>query len=160
MLKRLQRFFDDRIRGALDSRQPARHEQGLVGPGRGLDDDAELPGAGIRPRVGETERARILDLLTGRFGLDDEAAAELLELGRAEAESAGSLFQFTELIDRHCPPEEKAALIEMLWEVAYADRRLDKYEEFLARKLSDLLHVPHREMLQAKHRVLDRLGIG
>ncbi len=156
MLKRLQRFFDDRIRGALDSRQPARHEQGLRLATAALL--VEMMRADFDS--GETERARILDLLTGRFGLDDEAAAELLELGRAEAESAGSLFQFTELIDRHCPPEEKAALIEMLWEVAYADRRLDKYEEFLARKLSDLLHVPHREMLQAKHRVLDRLGIG
>ncbi|WP_297527462.1 TerB family tellurite resistance protein [Thiohalobacter sp.] len=156
MLKRLQRFFDARIRGALDSPDPLRHEQGLRLATAALL--VEMMRADFDSS--ETERARILDLLTGRFGLDEVSAAELLELARAEAETAASLFQFTQLIDRHCLPEEKASLIEMLWEVAYADARLDKYEEHLVRKLSDLLHVPHREMLQAKHRVLDRLGSG
>jgi uncharacterized tellurite resistance protein B-like protein len=41
----------------------------------------------------------------------------------------------------------------MLWQVAYADGSLDPYEEALVRKIADLIYVPHREFIQAKHRI-------
>jgi uncharacterized tellurite resistance protein B-like protein len=49
-------------------------------------------------------------------------------------------------------------VIEYLWEVAYADNQLDKYEEHFVRKIADLLHVAHKDFMASKHRVLDRRG--
>jgi len=43
----------------------------------------------------------------------------------------------------------------MLWQIAYADACLDRYEEALVRKIAELIHVPHREFMQAKHRVVE-----
>jgi hypothetical protein len=39
-----------------------------------------------------------------------------------------------------------------MWRVAYADRRLDKYEEYQIRRLAELLHVPHQAYIRAKLR--------
>jgi len=66
-----------------------------------------------------------------------------------------SLYQFTGLINQHFTPEQKVRVVEMLWQVAYADGHLDPYEEALVRKIADLIHVPHRQFIQAKHRVAE-----
>jgi uncharacterized tellurite resistance protein B-like protein len=44
----------------------------------------------------------------------------------------------------------------MLWQLAYADQTIDKFEEHLIRKLAELLHVPHKHFIQAKHSAKDR----
>ena len=49
-------------------------------------------------------------------------------------------------------PEEKIRLIELLWQIAYANESLHKYEEHLVRKIADLLHVPHKAYIAAKFR--------
>ena len=100
------------------------------------------------------------DLLVSYFDLDVPTAERLMALAEAEVAEANDLFGFTRLVDRACSPEEKIRILELLWEAAFADGRLDKYEEYLVRKLADLLHVRHADMMQAKHRVLDRLGSG
>ena len=99
------------------------------------------------------EREHVEALVRGTFDLTAEETAELLALAETEAEEATSLFQFTSLINEHFEPEEKVEVIELLWRVAYADGRLDKYEEHLVRNVAELIHVPHREFMQAKHRV-------
>lgn len=99
------------------------------------------------------ERAHVEELVRTTFDLDAEETAGLLELAEQEAADATSLFQFTSLINQHFEPEEKVEIIELLWRVAYADGRLDKYEEHLVRNVAELIHVPHREFIQAKHRV-------
>ena len=61
--------------------------------------------------------------------------------------------QHARLINDEFNREQKIHLIEQLWRVAFADQELDRYEEALVRKISELLHVPHRDFIQAKHRV-------
>jgi len=92
------------------------------------------------------------------FRLSHQEAARLAELGGEEARAAVSLYEFTETIDKSLAVEDKIRIVEMLWEIAYADGDLDKYEEHLMRKLADLLHLSHRQLIQAKHRVLEASG--
>ena len=89
------------------------------------------------------------------FHLHTEEARDLLRLAEGEADGAISLYEFTSHINDHFSPPEKRKLIENLWRVAYADLALDKHEEYLVRKVADLIHVPHKEFIQAKHRVTD-----
>ncbi|WJW75830.1 TerB family tellurite resistance protein [Thiohalobacter sp. IOR34] len=103
------------------------------------------------------ERETVARLLRQHFGLSTAEAEELLRLGEQEAREASSLFQFTALIDKTFSVEQKTAVVELMWRVAFADRRLDKHEEYLVRKVADLLHVPHRAFLQAKLRVQEAL---
>jgi uncharacterized tellurite resistance protein B-like protein len=91
--------------------------------------------------------------LQDSFSLSASETRQLAQLADREAADAVSLYQFTGLINQHFSAGEKVQVIEMLWQVAYADGRVDRYEEALLRKISDLLHVPHRDFIQAKHRV-------
>ena len=91
-------------------------------------------------------------MLTGAFGLDADSAAALVENAERTVEESVSLYEFTRRLNDEATPAEKVEIIEMLWRVAFADGRLDKYEEHLVRKAADLLHVPHRRFIRAKLR--------
>ena len=102
---------------------------------------------------GETsaeERAAAHDAIVDRLGLSPAEAAELLEAAHEEARTATDYFQFTSLLNRHFTQEQKIAVIERMWRVAYADARLDDHELHLIRRIADLLHVPHPDFIAAK----------
>ena len=100
--------------------------------------------------VDRSERSSILRMLAAAYGLDPEPAGELLARAEQTVEESVSLYEFTSRLNEELSPEEKADTVEMLWRVAFADGRLDKYEEHLIRKAADLLHVPHRRFIRAK----------
>ncbi|MEA2080739.1 MAG: TerB family tellurite resistance protein [Pseudomonadota bacterium] len=101
------------------------------------------------------ERHTLEQALQKSFALSEGETRQLAQLADREAAESVSLHQFTGLINRHFSPGEKIRVVEMLWQVAYADGRLDRYEEALVRKIAELIHVPHRDFMQAKHRVLE-----
>jgi len=101
------------------------------------------------------ERRTLEAALRKCFDLGRDETLELAALADTEAANAVSLYQFTGLINRHFAPHRKIRVVEMLWQVAYADGRLDPYEEALVRKIADLIHVPHRDFIRAKHRVAE-----
>ena len=102
--------------------------------------------------VTDAERTEVDRVLRERFGLDEDETRGLVELAELEVRTSSSLFQFTHLIDKHFTPDEKIAIVEMLWRIAYADAAKDHHEEHLVRKVADLLHVPHAAFLQARER--------
>lgn len=101
----------------------------------------------------EEERKVLERVLQETFALSREETRELARLAQRESEDSVSLHQFTRLINQHFSPEEKVRVVEMLWQVAFADGRIDRYEEALLRKIADLIYVPHRAFIQARHRV-------
>lgn len=105
--------------------------------------------------VGEAERAAALVALRREFGLADDELRTLLDLAGQEASEATDYFQFTSLINKACTAAQKVQIVEYLWQVAYADGRLDAHESHLLRKLGDLLHIPHADYVAAKARGRD-----
>ena len=100
--------------------------------------------------VAEEEKARILELLAARFGLDAGKAASLFDEARRRAREAVSLHEYIQTLNSTLGPADKGQLIEMLWQVAYADGRVDQYEEHLLRKLAELLYVSQEDYIRAK----------
>ncbi len=98
----------------------------------------------------EAELNALISLLERKFSLPHERLVELADLAKAEAADATSIYQFTQLINSECTPQEKFELIKGMWEIAYADNQLDKYEEYVIRKVADLIHVSHSEFIRAK----------
>jgi uncharacterized tellurite resistance protein B-like protein len=86
------------------------------------------------------------------FDIDDAALSELVRDAEALRAEAVSLHDFTRDLRAHLDRAERAELIEWLWRVAWADGRVDRYEEQLLRRLADLLAVPHGEFIRRKHR--------
>jgi uncharacterized tellurite resistance protein B-like protein len=90
--------------------------------------------------------------IRANFGLTAEETRDLVDLAEAQRREATDYFQFTSLINQHYSPEQRVQVVEQLWQVAYADAELHRYEEHLVRKVAELLHVPHGAFIAAKHR--------
>jgi len=102
------------------------------------------------------ERATILDLLTRRFDLDRAAGESLLRAAEARADGATGLHRLTHTIKSAFDHDQRIELLEMLWEVAYADGELHDYEASLIRRVTGLLHVSDHDCGAARKRVLTR----
>ena len=99
----------------------------------------------------ESEFDRVLQLVQTHFALPAEQAAELVVAANDRAEDLVSAFDFTKVLHEHLDHGEKARIVGLLWQIAYADGRLDKYEDSLVLKISDLLHVSRGLVMRLKH---------
>jgi len=96
--------------------------------------------------------------LQTKFELTASEIDELFSLATEEARQSVDLYQFTSLIHQNFTQEKKVKIIEYLWTVAYADTHLDSHEEYLIRRISDLLYVPHQDFIKTKHKVQQSLN--
>lgn len=110
-------------------------------------------------RVEAVERRRIVEVLAHYFHLPGEQAQSLLDQAIPVAERSVQLAGFARTLKDGMDSEARVGLIEMLWEVVYADGRVDDYEANLVRRLAGLLHVPDQDAGAARKRVKARLGI-
>ena len=106
----------------------------------------------VDEQVTTEEDDKLRHLLRQRFNLDNSEIESLVDLAHAEKHEATDYYVFTSLINEHYTQEQKIKLVEDLWQLAYADHGLDKYEEHLLRRLAELLHVPHRDFIRTKHK--------
>ena len=107
--------------------------------------------------VSDAERATVLAGVSSRFGLGAAEAAELVRLAEEESRTATDYYQFTSLIRQHYSQEDRQAIVELLWRVAYADATLSAHEMHVIRKISDLLYVPHSAYIAAKMRAKEQI---
>ena len=98
------------------------------------------------------EKSKIIDLLKKEFSLNDDQIKLVITLADQKNNEMISLHDFTEIVNNECSYSEKKDLIKMLWDVAYADGRIDKYEDYTIRKISDLLYIKHTDFIKAKLR--------
>lgn len=103
----------------------------------------------------EAERRQVMESLRNMLGLGEDACAELLADAEQQVDRAHDLHQFTAEVNRALAPEEKLRLVEQMWRVARSDATVHKYEEHIIRRVSDLLHVSHREFIAAKLRAAE-----
>lgn len=92
--------------------------------------------------------------LMQRFELSEDEAQLLVTEAEREADRSVTLQGFTRLLHERLSLEEKHAVIEMLWRVALADNHLDKHEDYLVRKLADLLYVSHSDLIRIRNSVM------
>jgi uncharacterized tellurite resistance protein B-like protein len=130
------------------------------------EDDARVAAAALLVEaactdgtVDDSERHTIAQLLRSSFGLEAEDAVELIEIATRAVKESNQLYAFTRIINDRYSHEERVGIIEMLWEVAYADGHLHHYESNLVRRVSGLIHVPDRESGEAHKRVLARVDL-
>lgn len=152
MFAGLRKFFDERLAptGEPDPEHRLRLAAAMV--------MLEVSRADFK--ISDAELATVALALQERFGLSRDDLDELLEVAKAESEESHSLHEFLRLINEQFSPEQKAGMVEDLWRVAYADGRLDKYEEYHVRRIADLLYVPHSLFMRGKHRAKESEGQG
>jgi uncharacterized tellurite resistance protein B-like protein len=137
-----------------DQQAPGGVDELRLGVAALLMEAARIDGALDAP-----ERAAVRRILQQHFALGEEAARLLAEAAERRAERSTQLFGMTRLVNERLSLERRVELIEMLWEVAYADGILDPLEDALLRRVAGLVDVSDHERGAARRRVLRRLGI-
>lgn len=105
----------------------------------------------------EYERGTIEHLLEQKFELTHDETQQLLAVAEETAERSLQLHPFTRLAVERMEPKRRIRLIEMLWEVAYADGKLDPEEDVLLRRVAGLIYVSDEDRVAARQRVLERM---
>jgi uncharacterized tellurite resistance protein B-like protein len=101
------------------------------------------------------ELAVVRQHLTQAYGLSAAQLDALLIEAKDNVEQATTLYDTVQQVNAHMSPDDKAQLMQALWQVAYADGRIDPFEEALLRRLADLIYVPHSVFIRSKLTVMD-----
>jgi uncharacterized tellurite resistance protein B-like protein len=109
--------------------------------------------AAIDGEMSLSERDKLHAVIKQRFALDDEAAAELIAKATAAEQESVDLYHFTRLLNRSLDELGRARVIEMMWEIVYADGQRDELEDNLLWRAADLLGVSPRERIELRRRI-------
>ena len=101
----------------------------------------------------ETELETLKDVLIKEFSVSGSDIDEMIASAKDDVADATSLYEFTREINDSFEYENKCKLIESMWRIAYADGNVDKYEEHIIRKVSNLIYVSHSDFINSKLKV-------
>ena len=101
----------------------------------------------------EREKESLKQSLLKSYAIDIQTINEIINDAEKTVEESTSLYEYTRTVNDEFEYPQKLNLLENLWKVAYADETLDKYEEHLLRKISDLIHISHSDYINVKLRV-------
>lgn len=153
MLLAIKQFFEDKL--SVNAEQAAQQN----------DKKIELASAALMfelmrtdARIDEREKQALTLVLSETFELGKDSLEELLRMAETAATEATSLFEFTSLINESYSYDQRVQLVENLWKVAFADLKLDRYEEHMIRNVSDLIYVRHSDFIRTKLKVKESLS--
>jgi uncharacterized tellurite resistance protein B-like protein len=106
--------------------------------------------------VSQEERDRIVSILEKEYGLSHEEVEGLIHEAARQLKESVDLWQFTNLINQHYTEAERIRVVELIWEIAYTDGKLDQHEDYFVHKLANLLRLTHHQLIDAKLRVKGR----
>ncbi len=154
MINRVKALFVER-RGAPQARGAGHsHEELRIAAAALMVEAAQLDDA-----FDARERDKIRELVAERFELGAEESDSLIEAAEARVAESSQIHGFTRVVKAAFSQAERIELMEMLWEVVYADGELHHYEANLMRRRAGLLQVPHRNAGTARKRARKRLYV-
>lgn len=109
----------------------------------------------IDGEVTDHERRKLRTLLMGRFELDDAAVEDLIAAATRVEGEAVDIYRFTSRIMRAVDEKGRARIVEMMWELVYADDHVSEFEESVIWRTADLLGVSSNERIALKNRVAE-----
>lgn len=153
MIEQIRQFFNNNL----------LNEQGNDSPG--ADHTLKLTTAALLVEVSRAdfeldsaEKNRIIETLRETFDLKGPELDALVDLAEKQVQESTSLYQFTRLVNDFYDYDQKLILIGSMWQVAYADGNLDRYEEHLIRKVADLIYLTHKDFIRLKQAARSEFG--
>ncbi len=128
-------------------------------------DDPRLAAAAILVRVvavdgviTDEERASLRRVLSDRYGLAPDEVEELIRQARKRDEDAVDLYGFTSVLKRVLDEDGRRSVVEMMWEMSFADGHLSEFEDNTIWRVAELLGISNRDRIAIRKRVEGRLG--
>lgn len=122
-------------------------------------EDYQVAAAALLVRAGQIdgssgaeERRKLEQVLARRFELSPGDVADLIEQAEQEDREAVDLYRFTSVIKRRLDEPGRVRLIEMMWDMAYADGEVHEFEENLIWRVAELIGVSSRDRIHMRQR--------
>ena len=98
----------------------------------------------------ESEINSLKESLKETYNIDEEIISELISDAKKTVDESTSLYEYTRVVNDEFDYSDKLELLSRIWKLAFADGNLDKYEDHLIRKISDLIHISHSDFIKIK----------
>jgi uncharacterized tellurite resistance protein B-like protein len=114
--------------------------------------------AAIDGNISDRERAKLHAVIKRQFDLDEATTDELVAEATEAEHDAIDLYHFTSLINRSLDEAGRRRVVEMMWEIIYADGRVTEFESNPMWRAADLLGISARERIELGQQVANRRG--
>jgi uncharacterized tellurite resistance protein B-like protein len=145
-------------------RQTLLNSRGQIDTGPGREEKTRIAASVILLEAAhadhectDDELDHVVETLSSDFDLSRKHVEDLLELAHRKRSQAVDLFEFTNHINNEFSHEEKKAVLESAWRIIYIDGQLEKHEDHFVRKLTHLLRLSHKEMIDAKLKAREKI---
>ena len=106
----------------------------------------------------QAEQSKLHKLIESHFGLDRGTADRLIADATQVEGEAVDLYHFTSVIMRSLDEDGRKRIVQMMWELVYADGQVTEFEDNVVWRASDLLGISQRDRIDLKHAVAERAG--
>ncbi len=113
--------------------------------------------ANVDGKTALAERRRLKTIIAERFGLDAKQASELIAMAEQSDREAVDFYRFTSVLKRALDDDGRQKIIEMLWDIAFADSVIHEFEENTIWRIAELLGVSTRDRILLRQRVAGRM---
>jgi uncharacterized tellurite resistance protein B-like protein len=151
LAKLMQRFKGDVMRDAAPARP---HDPLRLATAAVLLDIGYADGT-----LTSDESVDLVNYLNRAFNLGQDDAVDLLNAAQEIRNRTIDHFAMTNYIRKNASLEDRIEIVRTMWRMVYSDRKLTDYENYLVRKLADLMGLEHHVMIEAKVGVLRELGL-
>lgn len=108
--------------------------------------------------IADAEKARLADIVQNNYGLSPGDAKTLIEAARARDREAVDLYSFTSVLKKRLDADERCHVVEMMWEIVYADGTVHEMEDNTVWRVAELLGISSRDRIAMRQKVEGRLG--
>lgn len=98
----------------------------------------------------DAEREHLEEVLERHFALPKESGHRLIELAETERRGAVDHYGFTSVLNREYDTGQKMVLAEVIWGLVLADGEIAEHEQYLTRKIANLLDLEPGYLSTAK----------
>jgi len=149
LLAEMRAFFEQHFEAATDGDPQAEDS----------DSEAQLAAAALAIElcradfeISDDERRAVERAVQGALGVPEERTRQLISLAEQQVRLGTRLHEFAHLVDQRFSPERKRRVVELLWRIAFADAELKAHEEYLVRKVAEMIHVSREDLEAARYR--------
>ncbi|MFS1525672.1 TerB family tellurite resistance protein [Microbulbifer sp. 2304DJ12-6] len=111
--------------------------------------------ATVDQELEQRERDTLTQLLRQHYALDADSASVIIDEAIAQRDQATSLFEFTQAVNDQFSVQDKYLLVLQMWQVAFSDNVIEAFEEYLIRRVSELIYLPHGLFTKARAEARD-----
>lgn len=108
--------------------------------------------------VTDDEKRRLREVLKSHYELTDAETETLVEEATQRDENAVDLYAFTSVLKRELDEEQRKAVVELMWEMVFADGEVSEFEDNVVWRVAELIAVSARDRMVIRQRIEGRLG--